>query len=397
MTTRTHGADDSSRQRLPGGGLLLTGVTGYLGGQLLHEVLETSDVSVTCLVRGENEQRARENLLRKLTWYFPTTDWARHSPRFRVVVGDVCEPELGLPKRAYEELAATHRVIINAAANVSHVGAASAFFRVNTESVARLIEFARRGLPKQLHHISTLSVSGHFKGEEAPPIAAFEERHLEEGQAWPAPYAESKHRAEVLMRQAFEAGLTGAVYRVGYIGPHSVSGRFQQNIHENFVASYVRACVRLGFAPYLPDVKVRVTPVDAVARGILTLMTRGETRGKTFHVETPHEATQYDIVRVLQAAGYPVRLLLEPDFLDRAPRLSQDAESLAALIPSETVHGVHVPIVSRETQAELTRLGFEFPRFTSAWLGKFIQHAVEVGFIEAPRFWSLAPVVPDLL
>lgn len=377
------------------GGILLTGVTGFLGTQLLHDLLEGSDSSITCLVRGESEQRARDTLLKKLSWYFPETDWREKAARVQLVVGDVSEPELGLPRRAYEELAATQRVIINAAANVSHVGAASAFYRVNTDSVAKLIELAQRGMPKQLHHISTLSVTGHFT--EAPKISEFAEQNLEEGQTFPAAYAESKYRAEVLMKNAFREGLSGAVYRVGYIGPHSVTGRFQQNIHENYVASYLRACVRLGFAPYYPDVRVRVTPVDTVARGILTLMTRAPTRGLTYHVETPHSASQYDIVRVLHAAGYPVRLLNEEDFYDKAPRLSQDAESLAAIIPGDGHHGHHVPIASRESHLELERLGFEFPKVSSAWLGKFLEHAVRVGFIEAPRFWNLAPVIPDLL
>lgn len=377
------------------GGILLTGATGYLGAHLLHDMLADGDATLTCLVRGDSDERARASLLRKLHWYFPETDWAAYGERLRVTLADVSEQDLGLSRRAYEELAMTQRVIIHAAANVSHVGAASAFFRVNTDSVAKLIELAQRGVPKQLHHISTLSVAGHFDGP--PPIREFAEENLEEGQVFPAPYAESKYRAEVLMRRAFESGLSGAIHRVGYIGPHSRSGRFQQNIHENFVASYLRACVALGFAPHLPEVRVRVTPVDTVASGILTLMKRGETRGATYHVETHSDLSQYDIVRVLHAAGYPVRLLPLADFIEKAPRLSSDSGALATLIPSDSLSGEHVPIVSRHTQAELARLGFDFPRCTSAWLGKFLEHAIGVGFIEAPRFWNLGPVLPDLL
>lgn len=381
--------------RRAAGGILLTGATGYLGAQLLHDLLTRTDATLTCLVRGDSADRARAGLLRKLVWYFPETDLAAFGERLRVTLSDVSEDRLGLPARAYEELAMTQRVIIHAAANVSHVGAASGFFRVNTDSVAKLIEFARRGVPKQLHHISTLSVCGHFDGP--PPIREWEERHLEEGQAFAGVYAESKYRAEVLMRRAFEQGLSGAVYRVGYIGPHSQSGRFQQNIHENFVASYVRACIALGFAPHLPEVRVRVTPVDSVASAILTLLQRAETPGATYHVETGYDLSQYDIVRVLHAAGYPVRLLSRADFIEKAPRLSSDPEALSVLTPSDGARGQHVPIASRTTHQALERLGFGFPRCTSEWLGKFLDHAIRVGFIEAPRFWNLAPVLPDLV
>jgi hypothetical protein len=161
----------------------------------------------------------------------------------------------------------------------------------------------------------------------------------------------------------------------------------------------VRAVVRLGFAPHLPERKVRLTPVDSVARAIHRIMTRGDSRGQTYYLETPHAVTQYDIVRVLQAAGYPIRLLALDDFNEKATRISQDSESLLALSagskPDPSVRAV--PIDSRWSQSELARLGFEYPHTTSRWIGAFLQHALEVGFLEAPRFWHLGPVVADLL
>jgi len=394
MTQDTARMTDANERAM--GSILLTGATGFLGTQLLHNLLARSDTSVTCLLRGEDEQRARDALIRKLRWYFPEAPWNESLQRLRVVLGDVSGDQLGMRGRVYEELAMTTRTIIHSAAKISHVGAPSAFFRANTESVAQLIAFARRGLPKQLHQISTLSVVGHFM--EPTSLTEFSERHLEVGQSFAAagPYAESKYQAEILMRQAFETGLRGAVYRVGYVGPHSVTGRFQQNIQENFIASYLRACVRVGVAPHLPDVPVRVTPVDSAARAIVTLITRAETTGKTFHIETPHALRQYDFVRVLQAAGYPVRLLPLEDFCDRAPRISQDAEAISILVPNEHA-GRHVPFDSRMTLLELDRLGCDFPVPTSVWLGRFLQHAIEVGFLEAPRFWNLGRLPAGLL
>jgi hypothetical protein len=56
-----------------------------------------------------------------------------------------------------------------------------------------------------------------------------------------------------------------------------------------------------------------------------------------------------------------------------------------------------VPIDSTQSQRTLAELGFQYPPVSSAWLGKFLQHAIEVGFVEAPRFWNLGGVVGRLI
>jgi thioester reductase-like protein len=374
--------------------VLLTGATGFLGSHLLFELLERSSASVSCLVRGDGPAGARRNLLARLGWYFPEVDWHRHERRLSIVPGNVEEKRLGLDEATYEELARSHTLVLNAAANVSQSGSASSFFRANTDAVAVLLEFARHGTPKQFHQVSTIDVRGQFSTPTS--LMSFAERHLDEGQTFNGAYAESKYRAEVLVRQAFAAGLTGSVYRVGYVAPHDRTGRFQQNIHQNHIARYVRGCICLGFAPYAPSRTLRPTPVDGVARAITTLVSAGA-KGQTYYVQTPHEVSQYDVVRVLHAVGYPIRLMSLEDFEEKAPRLSRDEESFLAMLPGHGGGGRVLPTDSNASQRELARLGFEYPRPTSRWLAQFIRHAIEVGFVEAPRFWSSAPLVPDLL
>lgn len=374
--------------------VLLTGATGFLGSHLLYELLEHSPASVSCLVRGDGPAGARRNLHARLASYFPGVDWARHERRLRIVPGNVEEKRLGLDERSYDELAASHSVVLNAAANVSQSGSPATFFRANTDAVGVLLDFARHGAPKQFHQVSTIDVRGHFVAPT--PLPSFAERHLEEGQAFDGAYAESKYRAELLVRKVFAAGLSGAVYRVGYVAPHDQTGRFQQNIHQNYVARYVRGCICLGFAPYAPARSLRPTPVDSAARAITTLMAAGAS-AQTYYVQTPHEVSQYDVIRVLQAVGYPIRLMSLDDFREKAPRLSRDEESYLAMLPGHGEHGRVLPTDSVLSQRELARLGFEYPRPSSRWLAQFLQHAIEVGFIEAPRFWNSAPLVPDLL
>jgi thioester reductase-like protein len=378
------------------GPILLTGASGFLGIHLLRELLDGTGASVTCLMRGGDAQQAKSTLAKKWRWYFPEAPWQAHEARVRVVLGEVGAPRLGLNARQHAEISDTHQVIVNSAGNVSHAGSDSDFFRVNTDAVGTLIELARRGAPKALHHVSTVGIIGQYKDE--PPLEAFDESRLEEGQSFANAYSESKYRAEVLLRRAFAEGLSGGAYRVGFIGPHSQSGRFQQNIEHNYTTRYVRACVRLGVAPYLPENEISLTPVDSVARAIVTFARAASGPGRAQFVETPHRLSQYDILRVLHAAGYPVRLLELEEFVDKAPRLAQDEDALSVLMPEARGNEIQtVPIDSTQSQRTLAELGFEYPRVTSAWLGKFLQHAIEVGFIEAPRFWNVGRVIGGLI
>jgi hypothetical protein len=78
--------------------------------------------------------------------------------------------------------------------------------------------------------------------------------------------------------------------------------------------------------------------------------------------------------------------------------LCPDEDIRAALLPERDAAEMQpLPIDSSWTQEELRRHGFEYPRPSSQWFGKFIQHAIEVGFIEAPRYWNVGAMVTSLL
>ncbi len=382
------GEPGAPRWRPEEGRLLLTGATGFLGSHLLLDLLEHTAAELTCLSRAASKEAARTALLQRLAWYFPGCELSRYEPRIAVELGDVAAPRLGLSEGVYAELAASHGLILNVAGNVSHAGASEQFFGVNTRGVAELVQLARSGAPKALHHISTTSVIGEFP--QGAPLSAFSEARLQEGQSFRDAYDESKYRAEVLLRQAFAEGLAGSVYRVGYVAPHSITGRFQPNIQQNYVSLYVRACTRLGFAPHLPERRIQPTPVDSAARAIITLLT-GAGAGGTYYIQTPHTVSHYDIHRVLHAFGYSIRLLSMADFVARAGELSADDEALAAMPGLEPRT---VPADSDWSRRELRELGFEYPVPTSAWLARFIRHAIEVGFIQRPPHWELG--VPAL-
>lgn len=391
--TRAAERGEARPQRVGFGGIpgkvLLTGASGFLGVHLLRELLVEHGATVTCALRGVSEPRVRQSLEEKWRWFFPETALEPHGGRLHVVVTEVIAPRLGLTERAYDALAETHGAVVNAAANVSGGGGLEEMLPVNVGLVESLIELCRYGCLKHLHHVSTLSILGHFPSR--PRIDAFAERHLEEGQTFGDAYGESKYRAEQLLRQAMAEGIAATAYRVGYIGPHSQTGKFQQNPEQNYTSRYLRACVRLGVAPYLPRTQVPLTPVDSVARAILALASRPGSVGQTYYVDTPHPLVHYDIMRVLQAAGYPLRLMAMEDLIACARTLSSDEAALGLVLPQGT-EPYPMPIDARFSLESLAACGFEYEPPSSEWLGRFIRHAIEVGFLASPRAWEAAPL-----
>lgn len=374
--------------------VLLTGATGYVGIHVLHELVTSTKSSVTCLVRAPGAEAAKARLLGTFAWYFPDFDLRALDHRVAVAAGDIGSECFGLTTKTFDQLRQTQRVIINCAANLGQSGSARAFDRINVEGVARLADFARSS-SAELHHLSTINVVGSYHAR--PAFESFTELQLDEGQVFSGPYAETKYKAELLMRSRLREGLKGAVYRVGYVAPHSKTGRFQNNIHENQRARLLRSAVKLGVAAFQPRKFVRLTPVDSVANAIVTLLTTAAPAGETYYVQTPQEVSQQNIVSMLHAVGYPIRLIDPKEFAEKVRYLVADGEELSGAIRRPKDEGLFtVPPNGEWSVKELSRVGFEYPRISSAWFAKFLGHCVTTGFLEAPKFWALGRIVDEL-
>jgi thioester reductase-like protein len=380
-------------------GVVLAGATGFLGAHLLAELLRDGEVPVFCLVRAPDDAAANDRLWQRFAWYFPELASSTDRARVRALAADVTRDDLGLTASTYRELADSTCRVFNAAADVRHVGHLRDFARINTEAVQRLLDFSNTGCPKHLHHVSTIAVKGRPRhaggGELEPP--PFSELDLDVGQTFvDHPYAESKFRGELLVRDACRQGARASVYRVGNIGPHSLTGRFQQNIKDSAFAAHVWACVRLGFAPYRPRTSLRLMPVDLMARAVCWLARSHEETGRTYHVEHTEEMNHYDVLRVLQAFGYPIRLASERDFMDHVARVADDA-SLGTLLQTAAAEaGSATSVDCRATERALRELQFECPRVSAGWLARFLEHAIDVGFLDPPPF-RLRVALPELL
>lgn len=271
--------------------ILLTGATGYLGLGLLEALLSCAAPSaeIICLVRsGLDQDGVTVSGAHRLSQLYSEASLGSlegHLERGRLLIveGDITEPDLGLPRETYTELATRVEVIFHCAALVN----LRAQYHQTKPSIVdgsrRLIFFATDQRVKTLHHISTNSVIArprlHLSQSDQRPLEIGDEpeerepygeliplrgldTHLTDG------YSQAKWVAEVLVEEAIRLGLPATIYRPGNIGPHRAT-RFSnpRDLHQLIWT----ACVTTRVVPLNTGWQFELIPVDLMVALILEL------------------------------------------------------------------------------------------------------------------------------
>ncbi|MDB9314041.1 amino acid adenylation domain-containing protein [Spirulina sp. CS-785/01] len=138
--------------------LFLTGASGFLGGGMLHELLQNTRADIYCLVRATSKAEAYAKIQRQLKRYF---SWEEEfSDRIFTILGDLSQPCLGLNSRQFARLAEKIDRIYHCAAWVNIVYPYSALETVNVQGTQEVIRLASQCKIKPLHFISTMDVFG---------------------------------------------------------------------------------------------------------------------------------------------------------------------------------------------------------------------------------------------
>jgi thioester reductase-like protein len=306
MPTRNAGARVQDRRGSPSSPLrsssvLLTGVTGFVGEELLYQLLIETVADVVCLVRAADDVRARARLKAIATGLFGPGGWEGIAPRVRVVRGDLTLPGLGLSAATREALVERTTHIVHGAASVRFdlpIGEARAINYGGTETVLELARAAlEQGRLQRFSYVSTAFVSGMY-GEW------FGEDDLDVGQRFRNSYERSKFEAEVLLRSTMRQ-LPIIVLR-----PSIVVGRSQSGATSAFNVIYwplrMYADGRLRYAPAPQDLPVDIVPVDFVARGVVEALQRGEP-GYTYTLAAGSRSTQAEVIGEMAARVFSVR------------------------------------------------------------------------------------------
>jgi len=268
-----------------GGGLLLTGATGFVGMELLARYLDGTDRTIHALVRGRDDDEAAARVRSTLATLYgsPTA----HAGRVIAVPGDIERDGLAMSARRRAELAGRVTDVVHCAASVSFSLPLEESRRINVEGTRRMLDFAlaaqSAGGVDRFAHVSTAYVSGTHAGD-------FMEDQLDVGQGFRNAYERSKFEGEMLVR-AHADRLGIQIFR-----PSIVVGERDTGWTSSFNVLYspLKAFAR-GALPFLPARRsspVDVVPVDFVADAIFALGTEPvQQSGETFNLVSGAKAS----------------------------------------------------------------------------------------------------------
>src|SRR3990167_1833208 len=293
--------------------LLLTGATGYLGCNILHQLLRLTAYKITLLIRASNQAEAIQRIQEKFQFYF-AIPLEQINSRIFVMVADIEQDCFGLESTQYHCLVERIDSVIHCAALVKHYGEYAQFHSANVQATLNLLEFSKLTHLQDFHYISTASVlnmqyyaniDGLLCTEDAVP------QHLEKCHNL---YVKKKLHGEHLVVQSRETGLNANIYRVGNLAFIADSFQLQENLEENAFFNWMKCLIEMRCITK-EICKVEISPVDHTAKAIVKLFDKSSLSNQIYHVFNPNKLDLADFFT--NHAEFNIQILTLPHFIDR--------------------------------------------------------------------------------
>lgn len=356
--------------------ILITGVTGNLGGQLLKLLLtdRTKKTNLFLLVRAENKNHAKKRVSDLFQRVFP-----KHHKKFlnnkniKILVGDITKEDFGLRLSDYISLAKNIDIIYHVAALTRFYDPISQLRKVNVIGTRRILDLVS-GSHNQvdLHYISTAFVAGNCKGK-------FRESDFDVGQDFNNPYERSKFEAEGIVRK-----FSGNNRRVKIYRPSIVVGEYRSGVISEFQMFYQPLYLLtqeiFEEIPISNSTVLNLVPVDIAAKMIYTLSNhRASVDTNTYHIVSPNALKILEIINL--AAKY---------FNFKQPRLAKKIKFKSTALgrlyeepikPFLKYFTFRARFQCQETINELKKLNFSPPVIDDRFLWRIFNYAVKRKYI----------------
>ncbi|MFP5204009.1 MAG: SDR family oxidoreductase [Acidobacteriota bacterium] len=249
--------------------ILVTGATGFLGVQLVRELLaQQPQATLALLIRDRANQSGRQ----RADAFIPAADRAR----VQVFSADVSQPDCGLDAATSRRLQAETTRVIHSAATVRFDHSLDEARHINVEGTRHILDFA--GAAPQLRsfaYVGTAYVAGERSG-------LVREDELAIGQTYRNTYEQTKAEAEALVRSRL-GSLPGMILR-----PSIIVGDSRTGVTSSFKMMYwplkIYARRLWRTVPGYPDAVLDIVPVDFVANAVTRLLWDEAALGSTVHL-----------------------------------------------------------------------------------------------------------------
>jgi len=285
--------------------MLITGGTGILGSWVLAKALERGYAPVV-LMRDATVDHARERLRAVLA--LPGCE--DRLDEITIVLGDTCEPGLGLSEGQRESIRDGLDMVIHCAASISFNPKKDFELQsANVDGLRHMMDLLE-GTDVPLYHVSTAYVAGMHSGR------------VMEGELLDTTckntYERTKREAEHIFRDALQSGnVRGAVFRPSIIVGAEKDGLISQ-FHNFYSILRMVDVIEHGLLPAgeslrlqgNPESTLNLTPVDWVAEALWMIIDREGASGQTYHLTNPNPCPQQRLndwaTRALKRVGSQV-------------------------------------------------------------------------------------------
>ncbi len=133
--------------------VFLTDANGYLGVHLIEQLLQETDATIFCGIRGTTQDDAKQKLDSNLQRYH--LNHYIDDPRLKIILIDLAQPHLGLADDAWLKLSENIDAIYHNGAYVHHLQSFQRMAPTNVDSTIEIIKLAALHRLKHIHFIST--------------------------------------------------------------------------------------------------------------------------------------------------------------------------------------------------------------------------------------------------
>ncbi|KAJ5172812.1 non-ribosomal peptide synthetase [Penicillium capsulatum] len=317
------------------GRVFLTGVTGFVGAHLVHELMHRSSVKqIACLVRPLDNQSPVKRVKEALDTYDLWPESESCIQKLLVLEGDMADPTLGLGLAKFAWLADWASVIFHLGAKVNFCESYREHRASNILGTCNVLQLAATGRRKPFHYVSSVDAWGPT-GNILGTRELFEDGPLQphvQGLRYDLGYAQSQWAAESMVRRMRDRGLPIVIYRPGFIIGHSETGASNP---KDFMVRLIVGSIQLGLWPKLTQ-NFEYTPVDYVISAMLHVSSSKKNLGRSYSLLPPNpreSVTVEGTCHVINDAGYPVKIVNYEDWARAVIQKQRDGAPLAPLVP----------------------------------------------------------------